>query len=1100
MSNQTQKEKYNQQFAERTIRVFISSTFRDMHAERDYLVKFTFPQLRKLCEERGVTWTDVDLRWGITDEQVSERAVLPLCLEEIKRSKPYFIGLLGERYGWVPDTIPNELLETEGWLEEFKGKKSVTELEILHGVLLNPAMASHAFFYFRDSSYVETITDECKADFISENEESGEKLKELKNAIRSTEFPVRENYLSPEALGQWVLEDFSKIINELYPEENEKEPVNYENLAQDAYAKSRRQVFIGRQIYFDKLDIYANDCNTTPLVITGESGSGKSALLANWAKHYCKQHPDTVIIEHYIGASPDSADPTAMLRRLMNELKQKLGIETEISQNISELIQDFPAWLLTAASRQKFVLIIDALNLLETAPGAQKLSWLPVIIPDNARLILSSLPGENLNECIQRGWPQLYIDLLDVENRKQLIVEYLGRYGKHLSNLRVSEIAAAEPAANPLYLKTLLDELKVYGIHERLQLYIDDYLKARNPAQLYEMIIARWQQDYGQDLVRQSLCLIWSARRGLSEVELLDLLGSNSSPLPRVKFTPFFLAAENALINRGGLLNIAHEYLRSAIKSYWFEDTNNINIFHRQLADYFLSTTNLTNRKADELPWHLLQIKDYEALKACLVDLKMFSKLYYGDSEYDLMRYWTELEKVGFSRGKEYVAACSGFKDEVSSILINDIGYFLFRSSYYDEAEQLARRVMTIDEQSNADDRWKTAKNLNNLAQILRATNRWREAEPMLRKALNIWEGLVGEQDPEVATVLINLAMLLKDTNRLEEAEGKIGRALEIDEHAFGPNHRLVARDLNKLTQVLQLLGRPTQAEPLARRALRIEEQYFGNRHPMVAKDLANLAGLLQDTGRLREAEPLYHKALEIDESFYGNNHPEVALVLNNLAQLLQDDNRNDEAEILMWRTLAIDEGWFGPDDANVARDLNNLMALFYAQKRFSEAEPLCRRALKIHERVFGMDSPQVATDINNLSLLLQETGRLEEAEPMMLRALHIVEKSFGDDHPNVATPLSNLARFFISINRFDEAEEMMRRSIKILLHSTVINRAIHPRLEILVRNYLNFMRNRGSSPVSARSRLDQIFESESVAFLLPDILHKISNSSSPGV
>jgi hypothetical protein len=42
---------------DRQIRVFISSMFRDMQAERDHLVKFIFPQLRKLCESRGVTST-----------------------------------------------------------------------------------------------------------------------------------------------------------------------------------------------------------------------------------------------------------------------------------------------------------------------------------------------------------------------------------------------------------------------------------------------------------------------------------------------------------------------------------------------------------------------------------------------------------------------------------------------------------------------------------------------------------------------------------------------------------------------------------------------------------------------------------------------------------------------------------------------------------------------------------------------------------------------------------------------------------------------------------------------------------------------------------
>jgi hypothetical protein len=40
---------------DRVVRVFISSTFRDMFRERDILVKRIFPQLRKLCEERFVT-------------------------------------------------------------------------------------------------------------------------------------------------------------------------------------------------------------------------------------------------------------------------------------------------------------------------------------------------------------------------------------------------------------------------------------------------------------------------------------------------------------------------------------------------------------------------------------------------------------------------------------------------------------------------------------------------------------------------------------------------------------------------------------------------------------------------------------------------------------------------------------------------------------------------------------------------------------------------------------------------------------------------------------------------------------------------------------
>ena len=134
------------QSRQREIRVFISSTFRDMQEEREELVKQIFPQLRRLCENRSVTWGEVDLRWGVPDEAKAEGKVLPLCLAEIEHCRPYFIGLLGERYGWVPEEIPAELLEAQPWLTDHR-KQSVTALEILHGVLRNPQMDEHAFFY-----------------------------------------------------------------------------------------------------------------------------------------------------------------------------------------------------------------------------------------------------------------------------------------------------------------------------------------------------------------------------------------------------------------------------------------------------------------------------------------------------------------------------------------------------------------------------------------------------------------------------------------------------------------------------------------------------------------------------------------------------------------------------------------------------------------------------------------------------------------------------------------------------------------------------------------------------------------------------------------
>ena len=269
-------------FQQRVVRVFVSSTFQDMKAEREELVKFTFPQLRKLCESRGVVWGEVDLRWGITDEQKAEGKVLPICLEEIHNSRPYFIGLLGERYGSLPKEIRPELIERQPWLAQHL-EKSVTELEIMHGVLNNPQMAEHAFFYFRDSSYIETLPPNqqtmfretpTQQDIQQYGEEEAnrlfgarrQKLKALRECIRTSGLPLRENYPNPKALGQLVLADLTSVINRLFPEGSAPDPLDREAAEHEAFARSRERVYIPkvvseggrkRQVYFDLLDEHA---------------------------------------------------------------------------------------------------------------------------------------------------------------------------------------------------------------------------------------------------------------------------------------------------------------------------------------------------------------------------------------------------------------------------------------------------------------------------------------------------------------------------------------------------------------------------------------------------------------------------------------------------------------------------------------------------------------------------------------------------------------------------------------------------------------------------------------------------------------------------
>ena len=55
-----------------TIRIFISSTFRDMHAERYHIIKVVFPELRERYAKHKLHLIDVDLRWDAFRLQIAE--------------------------------------------------------------------------------------------------------------------------------------------------------------------------------------------------------------------------------------------------------------------------------------------------------------------------------------------------------------------------------------------------------------------------------------------------------------------------------------------------------------------------------------------------------------------------------------------------------------------------------------------------------------------------------------------------------------------------------------------------------------------------------------------------------------------------------------------------------------------------------------------------------------------------------------------------------------------------------------------------------------------------------------------------------------------
>lgn len=879
-----------------------------MAAERDELVKRVFPQLRKLCEERGVTWGEVDLRWGITDEQSAEGAVLPLCLAEIVRCRPYFIGLLGERYGWVPDEIPAELTGQEPWLEEHLSA-SVTELEILHGVLRNPEMAEHAFFYFRNPDFIETVPEEYRDDFRETSQDLADKLGALKGRIREGGLPLREDYSDPQALGQLVLEDLTGVIDALFPEGSAPDLLDLRATEHEIFARSRTGVYIGRPDYYQRLNGHA-DGDGPPLVVVGESGSGKSALLANWAIDWRTSHPDDLVVMHFIGATPHSSDWAATLGRIMGELARRFGIDEEIPDQPDALRSAFTNFLHMAAARGRVILVLDALNQLEDREGALDLVWLPPVIPTNVRIVVSSLPGQPLDELERRGWPTLGIEPLDPREREKLVVEYLAQYTKQLSPERRKRIALTPQAANPLFVRALLEELRVFGVHEQLDERIDHYLDAETVTDLYQRVLERFEQDYERGrpgLVGEAMSLLWASRRGLTESELLELLGAGDEPLPAAIWSPLHLAAEQSLVNRAGLVGFFHDYLRQAVRARYLQASERQREAHLRLAEYF-QQRELGLRRIDELPWQLSQAGEWQQLRDSLGDLAFFELAWENDS-LEVKRLWTEVENESPHRLVDTYGPVVARPSEYSPTVVWTLSS-LFDATGHPELA-LALRVALAKHFRATADRVGLATVLDGQGLLLQRSGDLDGAMALHQEA----EGLCRELGDRWT-----LSACLNSQGTILKLLGDLGGAMALYREAEGLRRDLgdtagLSTVLGNQGMILHQQGDLDGAMALHQEAERLCRQ-LGDMDGMSAC-VRLQAGVVQSRGDLDGAMALHQEAERVYRVL--GNTDGLQWALGSQAVILQHQGRLDEAKALL------------EEQEQICRDLGNAGGLITA-------------------------------------------------------------------------------------------------------------------------------------------------------------------------
>lgn len=656
--------------------VFISSTFKDMQAERDHLNKVVFPELAERLRARRVLLEPIDLRQGVEtadvkDEQTRELLTLKVCLDEIDKSRPLLIVLLGDRYGWTPAKERLEAAANEkGFQFEVEGK-SVTALEIEYGLLKKDKwLRTNSLFLFREPLPYDKMpraeAEDYSEEYSSEANaaEKAKHLKALKQKIKAD--PELSKQIRPyslgwesekneitglEAWGNQVKEDIWQILDAETKDIEQRLPKTWEEeeeIAIEEFVEDRSRNFVGREDIISKLISIAHseakEGADWGACVTAGPGTGKSALFAKLYREL--EHDESVLLlSHAAGTTPKSGDVDSMLLRWITELSVFLNISNPLPEKYSleDLDNTFASLLSRASVKKRVVVLIDALNQFNPTTRGLHMTWLKRPWPQNARIVATAIEGDASEGLAQwAGVEEYELGGLSTNNAEDIITAIYTRYHRQV-NLKVKDILLYKSGVegekaytNPLWLNLALEQLNL--------LDEDDFTKAlssdKDPAEfiandmpgeipgLYEWMLKRLEKTYGTAWVVSIVALVALSRQGWREMdfaalvpEVANLLFPNQEAIEwdSLKFAVIRRGLRGQLIQSGsyGRWRFMHQQMQEAIMQHRTDsmetslsDITLQQLIHTAICDYLLSLPCDDQIHISETMWHLIKADD----------------------------------------------------------------------------------------------------------------------------------------------------------------------------------------------------------------------------------------------------------------------------------------------------------------------------------------------------------------------------------------------------------------------------------------------------------------------------------------------------------
>ena len=932
----------------REIRVFLSSTFKDMHQERDYLLKHVFPTIRERCAERGVGFTEIDLRWGVTEEESKNGTTVAICLSEIDRCRgfpPFFIGFLGERYGWIPTAEDLASYFQRSDLDEYSSEIksalnkgiSVTELEFRYALQEQELNRTETLLYLRSAELTKRLYEEsgtARDDFY---EPCNKKLDVLKQELRKSPLLTIDDYYSVEAFGDSVKDLLLAELDRRYPE-NEDAPSRARGPHLN-FARTRVSTYVPqdniRQDILKYCRTQLSGQGQRICLIQGESGVGKSALMADLAQYLPKKIPDAEVIDFYVGA-----DGQRSIQHWADWLSKQLD-ESEGDSPMKAMSPGGNRWdnltkqlKKVALSRQgkPLILLLDALNqLADTQESAEYLQNLD--LPEGVVLILSATPELQVNPSRILTYP---LDRPTKENLRKMIGSYTAKYRKALNADQIDYLVAREAVSLPLHLIVVLEQLRVRSSHESLNEDLEHLAKYSSVGELFLAMLHAWDRDYADDrhpvLASRAAGLLSVSRAGLTEQDLGMLLAEPEDPidshtgtprLPRETLSQLLAALRPYLISTAGRATLMHSALQAAELNSNHEAelrqrilTASTGLSNWEVAERIHQCARLAElpSTADEATQQLLgllsvpaqvvqcQLADHALLVRALRQLggglegvlKAWSSVPFVIEESrhylvtgDDMRQH-DLLKTAAAWGKQVLLAIRIHDPEGDSLVyaLNDLALIHIDSGEYYEAIVLLEEAQSVHTEN---DLLQTSL-LSNLGACHFGLKEFSKAERLYAEALNLIRTRIADGNEREKLNLPALLNNAADNYRLqrmfEEAVSLYEEAISVERSYMPAGSLALATMLNNLGDVFREQGRLEQAERLLQEACKLEQRLQPDTHPNKARTQVNLGLFYVGQENWDKAATAFSTALDIYGVCEGDSSGGDKTALRELAKL----------------------------------------------------------------------------------------------------------------------------------------------------------------------------------------------------------------------